>query len=154
MKAKLLGAFLVSSLAAGCASVPMERSEMSELAKQFNPPSEQTSGIYVYRKDSVVGAALKKDLWIDDECLGESAKGVFFYREVEGGEHTVSTESEFSPNSLVLQTEPGELYFVEQYIKMGAFVGGADVQQVEASEGKKDVSKLKLAKSGNCSSAE
>jgi hypothetical protein len=35
---------------------------------------------------------------------------------------------------------------------MGAFVGGANLEQFDAEQGKQEVSKLKLAKQGNCSS--
>jgi uncharacterized protein YceK len=143
----------VLSLISGCASVPTESPESAESAKEFNPPSEGMAGIYVFRKDTVWGAALKKDIWIDGQCVGETAKGVFFYREVEGDkEHKISTESEFSPNDLVIHTKAGELYFIKQYIKLGLFVGGANLMQFETEKGKQAISKLQLAKGGQCSS--
>lgn len=148
----LLAIVLAASLLTGCASVPMESSNKSDQLKRFESPSNGSSGIYVFRKDSVVGAALKKDVWIDKKCIGETAKGIFFYHEVNANQdHTVSTESEFSPNDLVIKAKPGELYFVEQYIKMGAFVGGAGLTQTDKENGKSEVSKLQLAKMGNCS---
>lgn len=154
MKKVVLATAVAISMLSGCASVPMESAEKTNLAKQFNPPKEGTAGIYVFRKDTAVGAALKKDVWIDGDCVGETAKGVFFYHEVAGDqEHKVSTESEFSPNDLIMNTKTGELYFVQQYIKMGAFVGGAGLEQYETDKGKQEVSKLKLAKAGTCSSS-
>ena len=129
----------------------MASKEHTKSAQSFNTPSLDNSGIYVYRKDTIVGAALKKDILIDGECIGESAKGVFFYHEVQGNkDHTVSTESEFSNNVLTINTESGELYFIEQYIKMGAFVGGAGLKQVDRKTGEKEVLKLNLAKEGKC----
>ena len=96
------------------------------------------------------GTALKKDIWIDNKCLGESAIKVFFYQDVKGNEeHKLSTESEFSPNVLVINTESGKNYFIRQYIKMGAFVGGANLELVDEEEGKKAVSKLDMAKKRN-----
>jgi hypothetical protein len=136
---------------AGCASVPMESSEKSNLAKEFNPPSPDNAGVYVYRKDSQFGAALKKDIWIDKECIGETAKGVFFYHEVEGDkDHTLSTESEFSPNDLIIFMKSGMHYFVEQYIKFGAFVGGAGLKSVDEEAGKKELAALGMATKGTC----
>jgi hypothetical protein len=41
---------------------------------------------------------------------------------------------------------------VKQYIKLGVFVGGAGLEQYNFADGKKEVAKLKMAKSGNCSS--
>lgn len=142
---------LVSALFAGCASVPMESVERAAEAQKFNPPSEGKSGLYIYRSGSF-GGALKKDVWIDDNCIGQTAPDVFFYEEVEGDkEHKLSTESEFSPNDLMVRVKSGMLYFIRQYIKMGVFVGGAGLELVDEEEGKKAVSGLKMATKGTCS---
>jgi len=66
-------------------------------------------------------------------------------------EHKISTESEFSPNDLLVKTDGGKNYFVRQYIKMGVFVGGAGLELVNVEEGKKEVATLSLAKAGTCS---
>lgn len=144
-------AVLATTLIAGCASVPMESQDASAKAKQFNPPTAGQSGLYVYR-DSFVGKALKKDIWVDGKCLGESAPDVFFFTEIAGGqEHKISTESEFSPNDLMITTLPGQHYFVRQYIKLGAFVGGANLEVVNEAEAKQAISGLALAQKGTCS---
>lgn len=135
----------------GCASVDMAEKTESAKAKQFNPPSQGQAGVYVYR-DSFVGKALKKDIWINGKCLGESAPDVFFYTEVEGGKvHKIDTESEFSPNTLEMLFESGRNYFIRQFIKMGVFVGGAGVELVDEAKGKQAVAGLDLAKPGQCS---
>ncbi len=68
---------------------------------------------------------------------------MFFYEVVKGGEeHKLSTESEFSPNDLMVKTESGEDYFIKQYIKMGVFVGGANLKLVDEHEGKTAVAKV------------
>ncbi len=152
MKSLVIAIITTVSLA-GCSSVPMESKETENIAKEFNAPSKDTAGIYVYRKDTFVGAALKKDVWIEKECVGQTAKGVFFYKEVPGDEKLeISTESEFSPNTLTINAKNGELYFVEQFIKMGAFVGGADLELANTDTGKSEVQRLGMAKSGNCDS--
>ena len=139
-------------LTTGCTSVPMESKEKSEQAKKYNSPSEGKAGLYVYRSGSF-GGALKKDVWLNGKCVGETAPNIFFYKEIEGNaEHKVSTESEFSPNDLLVKTESGKNYFVSQYIKMGVFVGGAGVELVDEEKGKKQVSKLDMAIKGKCSS--
>jgi hypothetical protein len=89
---------------------------------------------------------------VDNKCIGESAPNVFFYEEVKGNaEHKISTESEFSPNELLLKTESGKNYFIKQYLKLGVFVGGANLEQIDEKEGKKDVSELGMAIKGTCS---
>lgn len=135
----------------GCASVNMASKEESQKAQQFSVPNEGNSGVYVYR-NSFVGKALKKDIWVDGKCLGESASDVFFYTQVEGNKtHKIETESEFSPNAVEIFMETGKNYFIRQFIKLGAFVGGADLEQISEEQGKADVAKLNLAQPGNCS---
>lgn len=152
MKLNLKSTALVLSVAvlSGCASVNMASKEESDKAKQFSAPSAGNAGLYVYR-NSFAGKALKKDIWVDGKCLGESAADVFFHTQVEGGKkHKIETESEFSPNALEVFMEAGKNYFIRQYIKLGAFVGGADLEQIPEEQGKADVAKLSLAQPGNC----
>jgi hypothetical protein len=107
---KIISVFSLTAalLISGCASVEMASKAESAKAKEFNPPSQGNAGVYIYR-DSFVGKALKKDIWIDGKCVGESAPDVFFYAEVEGGKsHKVDTQSEFSPNSFELMFETGK----------------------------------------------
>jgi hypothetical protein len=145
----LAGALLIS----GCASVDMAPKEESVKAKDFNLPTQGNAGIYIYR-DSFVGQALKKDVWIDGKCVGETAADVFFYTEVEGGKtHKIDTESEFSPNTLELMFDADKNYFIRQFIKMGVFVGGAGLEQIPEDQGKLAVAKLEMAKPGKCSAA-
>lgn len=151
MLKKLILAAFTSSLLVGCASVPMEDKNASAEAKRFAAPAPGNAGLYIYR-NSGVGGSLKKDIWVDDKCIGESAPKVFFYEQVKGDiEHKISTESEFSPNDLLVKTESGKNYFIKQYIKMGVFVGGANLELVDEKEGKADIAKLELASKGNCS---
>jgi Protein of unknown function (DUF2846) len=148
---KVILPILLVSLLAGCASVPMESAEKTSAAKQFPAPTEGKAGLYLYRYGTF-GAALKKDIWLDGKCVGETARNTFFYEEVDAGiEHKISTESEFSPNDLVLKTENGKLYFIQQFIKFGVFVGGAGVKLVDEVEAKKQIQELNLATRGNCS---
>jgi hypothetical protein len=152
MKKIVFLSLAASLLFTGCASVNMASKEESEKAKAFNAPSAGNAGVYIYR-NSFVGKALKKDIWVNGKCIGESAPDVFFYTEVEGGKtYKIETESEFSPNALELMVNAGKNYFVRQYIKFGAFVGGANLELMPEDQGKADVAKLELAKPGECTS--
>lgn len=151
MKTIFVISLSVAILISGCASIEMASKEESAKAKEFNSPRQGNAGVYIYR-DSFAGKALKKDLWINGECIGESASDVFFYKEVKGNKkYRIDTESEFSPNTLELMLEAGKNYFIRQFIKLGVFVGGAGLEQVTEEQGKTAVSKIDLAKSGNCS---
>lgn len=144
-KTLLTSAITASVLLSGCASVPTAPKEKDVAAKAFAAPAADSSGIYIYR-DSFVGQALKKNIYIDGVLLGETSNKIYFYKTVAPGSHKLSTESEFSDNEIELKTESGKNYFVEQYIKMGAFVGGAGLKPVSEEEGKKEVLKCNLAK--------
>ena len=149
---KIVFLTMTSVLFAGCASVPTEQAEVSNVIKQVKAPSANNAGLYIYRSNSMVGGALKKDVWVDDECIGETARGTFFYHEVLGNiQHKVSTESEFSPNDLMIDTKTGNNYFVKQYIKPGLIVGGAGLKLVPEAEGKQAISDLDLGIKGKCS---
>lgn len=153
MTSKLIATLAITAVAllSGCASVDMASSAEAAKAKEFQPPSNGNAGVYIYR-DSFVGQALKKDIWVNGKCIGESAPDVFFYTEVEGGKsHKVDTESEFSPNSLSFTAEAKKNYFIRQYIKIGVFVGGAGLELMPEAEGKQAVQKLGMAKPGKCS---
>lgn len=148
ISALLLTATLVVS---GCATVEMAPPSSSARAKEFNAPSQGTAGVYIYR-DSLMGKELKKDIWINGKCLGESGPDVFFYTEVEGGrKHKIETESEFSPNAMELMAEPGQKYFIRQYTKVGLLVEGANLERVSEARGKAAIAKLNMAKTGTCS---
>ena len=137
---------------AGCVSVPMAPAEENQKAKTFPAPDDGKSGLFIYR-DSYAGKGLKKDVYLDGKCVGETADRVFFYTQVDGNQqHKVSTESEFSPNDLLLTMEAGKNYFVRQFIKIGVFVGGAGLEQVTDTEGQRVISKreVNLAVQGHC----
>ena len=113
--------------------------------KTFSAPREGSTGLYIYR-NSRFGGALKKSVYIDGDLIGESAPMTYIYREISPGEHRLSTESEFGDNDLVINTKAEQNYFVRQYIKMGVFVGGANLELVSEEAGKKGVLECKLAK--------
>jgi len=74
ISALMLAATLVVS---GCATVDMEPPSSSAKTKEFNAPTQGKAGLYIYR-DSLMGKMLKKDLWINGKCMGESGPDVFF----------------------------------------------------------------------------
>jgi hypothetical protein len=133
------------ALLSGCASVPMASDEQDAALKTFPQPSANNAGLYIFR-NTFGGQALKKTVSIDGSIIGETANKVYFYKEIPPGEHTLSTESEFSDNATTFQAASGKNYFAEQLIKMGAFVGGADIKMVSEEVGKREVLECKLAK--------
>lgn len=152
MVSRLIILFIAALILSGCrATVPMADKSLSDAQKEFNAPSEGKAGLYIYR-DSHIGKALYKTIWVDGECLGDSAPDVFFYTEVDGDrEHVITTSSEFSPNETKIFTHSGVNYFLRQTIKLGVFVGGAIIERMDELLGKSAVRKLEMAERNACS---
>lgn len=149
----LIAATIVTAFLSGCASVPTMDQTAALEAINGNPPEGQAR-IYIYRDDPL-GQSLYKDLYVDGKCLGETAPNTFFYADVEGDkDHFVSTESEFSPNHLFIHTKANEKYYIQQFLKMGVFVGGAALTKVDKNTALKAMQECKLAVPGTCSSAQ
>ena len=110
-KSIVLLILVFSAYIAGCATVPMASDADDVARKEFAPPPQDSAGLYIYRNSSF-GGALKKNVYVDGEFIGESAPKTYFYVVVKSGDHVLSTESEFSDNSLELHTESGKNYFV------------------------------------------
>ncbi|MEO0616284.1 MAG: DUF2846 domain-containing protein [Pseudomonadota bacterium] len=145
MNTKLIAAAGVIALAlSGCASVPMATEAEDAAAKTFAPPPADKAGLYIYRNSSL-GGALKKTVYVDGEVIGETGPKTYFYTLVEPGERKLSTESEFGENDLVLQAEAGKNHYVRQYIKLGVIVGGANLELVDDEKGQAGVRSCKRA---------
>ncbi|NTV71330.1 MAG: DUF2846 domain-containing protein [Azonexaceae bacterium] len=147
-KLSLLGISVALAILSGCASVPMATKAQDSAAKTFAPPPPDTSGIYIFR-NSFIGQGLVKAISIDGRRIGGSANKVYFYKLISPGSHTLSTESEFSDNSISFEAQAGKNYFARQYIKMGAFAGGANLEMVSEEEGKNEVLGCDLAQSSS-----
>jgi hypothetical protein len=143
-RAVVLAAFLFA-LVSGCASVPMASLEDDAIRKEFNAPTDGKAGLYIYR-NSNFGGAIKKNIYVDQQFLGQTAPMVYHYVELDQGEHIVTTESEFGNNDTLLKAEAGVNYFVRAFMKMGLVVAGAGIEQVDEAEGKKGVMACELAK--------
>ena len=134
--------FLV--LLSSCASVKMASKEEDTALKEFKLPPPDRVGLYIFR-NSFLGQALTRPIYVDGNLIGETANGVYFYMDLSPGKHFISTESEFGKNSVVFEAEGGKNYFAEQYIKMGIFSGGSDVEMVEEKVGMQQVLDCELA---------
>lgn len=154
---KLWGLLMAAAwLFAGCASLPTADNEYTRSLLKFDPPPADQAGIYVYRDSSPFGAGLYKDIYIDGICLGETARSTFFYQQVKGNEvHEIATESELSPNALTVFMEGGKNYYFRQYIRLGVFVGGAELEQIEdETAAQNEIRDCHYGIPGTCSSYE
>lgn len=125
----------------GCASVPMASVEADAQAKQF-VPSDGKSKIYVYRNENF-GAALKMTVLLDDKILADTAAKTYVVAEVEPGQHILVSKTE-NDAMLELDTKAGEIYYVWQEVKMGAFTARSKLHLVDQKAGQEGVNESKL----------
>jgi len=139
---RLFAALLLSLALVGCASVPMGDPNQDAAAKTFQVPADK-AGIYVYRNESI-GTAVKMDVIIDGQNIGETAARTFFYKEVAPGKHTVTSKAE-NTDTVEVDLKPGSLAFIWQEVKMGLMFARTKLHLVSEEEGRKGVMETRLA---------
>jgi len=152
---KIVSIFTLTAtlLISGCASVEMASKAESAKAKEFNSPVKALLA-FTFTVTALLAWPSRKTYGLMESASARVRRMCFSIRQVEGGKnHKVDTESEFSPNTLELMFEAGKNYFIRQFIKIGVFVGGAGLEQISEENGKIDIAKLEMAKSGRCSAA-
>jgi len=141
MKKFLLASVIAMNLV-GCASVNMGSAQQDATAKAFKAPADKAA-IYVYRNESM-GAAIKMDVSVDGQPVGQTAAKTYLYKEVAPGKHTVESKSE-NTDKVEIDAKPGTLYFIWQEVKMGVLYARTKLHLVGEDDGKKGVNETKLA---------
>lgn len=141
---RILASMILTLTMIGCASVPMGDPKQDASLKTFNPKPD-VAGIYIYRNESM-GAAVRMDVEIDGQPIGQTAAHTYFYKELPPGKHIVTSKAENS-DTIEFDTVAGKLYFIWQEVKMGLLYARTKLHLVSEEEGKKGVLDSKLAAS-------
>ncbi|WP_223905588.1 DUF2846 domain-containing protein [Rhodoferax lithotrophicus] len=141
MKNLIAIAVLASSLV-GCASVNMGDAQQDAALKTFAPVKDKT-GVYIYRNESM-GAAIKMNVELDGQAIGQTAANTYLYKEVTPGKHTITSRAE-NDSSIEVDAQPGTLLYVWQEVKMGILGARSKLQIVDQAQGQKGVQETKLA---------
>lgn len=143
MKKIFIAAVLASSLV-GCASVPMGDEKQDAALKTFSVPADK-AGVYIYRNESM-GAAVKMDVEVDGQVIGQTAANTYLYKEITPGKHTISSKAE-NTHTIEIDAKPGTLTYVWQEVKMGILYARTKLNLVDEEEGKEGVLETTLAAS-------
>jgi len=135
---------IVLTMLSGCASIPLTNYGQDALLKTFPDPAADSAGIYIYR-DTRRSGLLRKTIKLDDEVLGDTAMFVYFYKYVEPGKHTVTTQTEFGESSITFDALASKNTYIRQNIVTGVFVASAELEIVDEKVGKAGVLKCYLA---------
>lgn len=104
------------ALFAACASTPEAPPALDREAKQF-VTSPDSSMLYVYRTDT---PSMGEDtvLWINGRLIGATLPQTFFRTHLDPGKQRLAG-SGIDNGTLVLNTRPGEVYFVRLQVVAG-----------------------------------
>jgi hypothetical protein len=83
----------------------------------------QTGRIVFFRPKKFAGGAISFKVREGEAVLGKLSNGSFFVAEVPAGEHLYHARSEGKDDTLAIEVEAGETYYVAGSISMGVFAG-------------------------------
>ncbi len=109
-------------------AAPVQPAEVSEGAIEIPPPPPGQGQVVFFRSNSLLGTGQWFNVREDGQALGKLTNGVYFIQLATPGMHTytATTEPEFK-DSLKLQVDAGETYFVEGILTKGVVIGAADL---------------------------
>ncbi len=136
-------ALVLTAMLAGCASVPMGDEARDTRLKTFSAAPKDKAGLYIYRNERM-GAAVKMDVEIDGQPIGQTARATFLYKEVTPGRHVVTSKAE-NTDTLEIDVKAGTLSYIWQEVKMGLLYARTKLHLVSESEGKQGVLETTLA---------
>jgi hypothetical protein len=70
---------------------------------------------------------------------------MYYYRDLEPGTHTMTTQSEFGEHVLTFDALASKNMYIRQRITLGVFVASAKLELVDEAEGQRGVLKSYLA---------
>lgn len=115
----VMSACLVVALLTGCAATGQS---FLSVATGLPPLKGDASRVFFYRTDSMVGAALQPEIRLDNQAVGKSQPGGFFFVDTSAGRHVASSQTE-NESKLEFDVEPGKTVYIESSISLGVLVG-------------------------------
>ncbi|PLP97244.1 DUF2846 domain-containing protein [Cupriavidus pauculus] len=133
----LIAGMAVSSLLAGCASGVKHADMASSL-----PTLKANEGrIYFMRSASIFGAAIQPDIRLNNDVVGESKPGGFFFVDRAAGKYVASAATE-TEKTLSFVLDAGETKYVRSSPSMGLMVGRVVLELETPEKAKEELSSL------------
>ena len=106
------------------------------------PALEAGKGMVVfYRIGKFGGGAIRFNLNHNDGYIGQLLNDTWLYKSVEPGAQTFWSQV-ISQDSITINVEAGNTYYVKGVVKMGVFLGRPTFTQMSEQEGLKDLAGL------------
>jgi hypothetical protein len=109
----------LSFLMAGCASGVRH----SEMASSIPSLKSGEGRVYFLRSASMLGAAVQPDLRLNNEVVGESKPGGFFFVDRPAGKYVAAAAATETEKTLSSVLDSGETKYVRSSPSMGLMVG-------------------------------
>lgn len=110
----------------------------------YAPPADKAQIVF-FRKSGFLGAAISAHVKDGETPIGHIANGRFFSALVDPGKHTFTIKTE-ATDTLEMELEAGETYFVETTVSMGVIVYRLNLSPSDMSAFDAAYPKMKPAK--------
>ena len=107
-------------------------------------PIEGKAIVYIVRP-TVFGFAVRQEITCDNYLIGSTKGKQYLYTVLSPGKHIFRAASE-NISKFELTLEAGKIYFLKQEVKMGLVVAGTALELLSEDDGRKFLSRCKLAK--------
>ncbi|NRF65905.1 DUF2846 domain-containing protein [Aquincola sp. S2] len=135
----LAATLAAAALFAGCASGP----KYAEVAKSIPTLKAGEGRIYFFRSSSMFGAAIQPEIKLNDQVVGSSQPGGFFYVDRPAGKHVASASTE-TEKTASFQLDAGETKYLRTSPSFGVLVGRIVIEIEEPAKAKAEIEGLSL----------
>lgn len=112
-------ALLAVALLSGCAA---SGHSYVTVSSALPPLKDNGCRVFFYRTDSMVGAAMQPEIRLDNQVVGKSQPGGFFYVDTHPGRHLATSQTETEAR-LEFDIQAGQTVYVASSIGFGLLVG-------------------------------
>lgn len=133
----LLASVLMATVLVGCASGP----KYAEVASAIPTIKADQGRVYFLRSASGFGAAIQPEIRLNDDVVGKSQPGGFFFVDRAAGQYTAAASTE-TEKTLSFTLDPGEVKYVRSSPAFGLLVGRINLRLEDKDAAQKELQEL------------
>ncbi|MGQ5525445.1 DUF2846 domain-containing protein [Chitinimonas sp. PSY-7] len=127
----------------GCAATGPKLGQIEEKIPELHISKGR---IFFYREDTLLGGGVRPNIKVNDQIVGESIPGGFFFIDRDPGKYRVSTSTEVE-KTLLFKLESGQKRYVKTTLSMGALIARVSPSLVMPEQAELDL--LSMNYTGN-----
>jgi hypothetical protein len=135
---------LVGSLCLVIAACSVNGPKYEDIQSSIPALSPGQGRIFFYRNGAIAGGLVRPEIRLNDEPVGHSAPGGFFFVDRPPGHYVVAATTE-TEVSLSLRLEAGHTLYVRSYVEVGILVGHPRFEIVTQEQWEGDLPQLSYA---------